>query len=422
MNLLDNARMTGKAAERSPPDTLQHFASSGAVVDALRPTEPVYCLYPGLFADAARRFLDGFPGRVMYAVKANPDPNVLRILHGAGIRHFDTASLAEIELVKGLFPDAECHFMAPSKLVGAAEAAFDRFGVRHFVADCRSELDRLLAFADGETAIHIRMKAFDPESVYELSSKFGADESLAAELLARVAESGCRPGLAFNVGSLCRHPDAYRRAIAAAGRVLADSNVRIRYLDVGGGFPAAYPGLAVRPLPEFFAAIREAAAALDLPGGCTLMCEPGRALVAAGQSVIVQVILVKDDLVFLNDGIYGSFQEIQISNHLVTYPLRVMRPGGRPADALRACSISGPTCDTLDILPGKLDLPEDIAVGDWIEFGSVGAYSNAMTTRFNGFEPRQWVTIDGQGALPPLPDARSGLHTPGLSISSPHGI
>ena len=384
---------------------LERFVSSEAVVGALRPAEPVYCLYPDLLAGAARGFLDGFPGRVMYAVKANSDPNVLRFLHGAGIRHFDTASLAEIDLVKGLFPDAECHFMAPSKLVGAAETAFRDFGVRHFVADHPTELDRLLAFADDDTAIHIRMKAFDPESVYELSSKFGAGEELAAELLARVAASGCRPGLAFNVGSLCRHPDAYRRALAAAGRVLAASGVSIRTLDVGGGFPAVYPGLAVRPLAEFFAAIREAAAALDLPAGCELLCEPGRALVAAGQSVIVQVILVKDDLMFLNDGIYGSFQEIQISRNLVTYPSRVIRPGGKPSAVSRAFSVSGPTCDTLDILPGTTDLPEDIAVGDWIEFGSVGAYSNAMTTRFNGFEPRRWVVIDGPEASPPVRSA-----------------
>jgi ornithine decarboxylase len=400
---IHGATMTAGVADVPGLAVLQHFASSEAAVGVLRPAEPVYCLYPTLLAGAARQFLDGFPGRVMYAVKANPDPNVLRVLHGAGIRHFDTASLAEIELVKRLFPQAECHFMAPSKLVGAAEAAFRDFGVRHFVADHPSELDRLLAIADAETAIHIRMKAFDPESVYELSSKFGADERLSAQMLARVAASGCRPGLAFNVGSLCRHPDAYRRALAAAGRVLDESKVHIRYLDVGGGFPAAYPGLAVRPLPEFFAAIREAAGTLALPADCELMCEPGRALVAAGQSVIVQVILVKDDLVFLNDGIYGSFQEIQVSKNLVTYPLRVIRPGGQPSAALRQFSVSGPTCDTLDVLPGTVDLPQDIAVGDWIEFGSVGAYSNAMATRFNGFEPRRWVVVDGAAALPPGP-------------------
>jgi ornithine decarboxylase len=394
-----------KAAARSGTDTaggLRHFTSGEAAVRALEPVEPVYCLYPGLLADAARQFLEGFPGRVMYAVKANSDANVLRFLYAAGVRNFDTASLGEIELVKGLFPDAECHFMAPSKLVGAAESAFRDFGVRHFVADCHSELDRLLAFADDSTAIHIRMKAFDPESVYELSSKFGAGEELAAELLARVGASGCLPGLAFNVGSLCRHPDAYRRALAAAGKVIAASNVAIRYLDVGGGFPSAYPGLTPRPMTEFFSAIREGAAALDLPKDCELVCEPGRALVAAGQSVIVQVILVKDDLVFLNDGIYGSFQEIQISKHLVTYPSRVFRKGGQASSVSRSFSISGPTCDSLDILPGPLDLPEDISVGDWIEFGSVGAYSNAMATRFNGFEPREWVVVDGPGALPPL--------------------
>lgn len=393
--------MHGTELSAFPQDDLRRFRSSVAVVDALRPAEPVYCLYPALLERGAREFLDGFPGRVLYAVKANPDPNVLRGLYAAGIRHFDAASLPEIALVKRLFPDAACYFMAPSKLTGAAATAFREFGVRHFVCDHSSELDRLLAIADAGTAILVRMKAFDPESVYELSSKFGADGDLAAMLLARVAEAGCLPGLAFNVGSLCRHPDAYRRAVAAAGKVIAASGVRLRYLDVGGGFPAAYPNLPVPPMSGFFTAIRQAVDMLGLPADCELMSEPGRALVAAGQSLIVQVILIKDDLVFLNDGIYGSLQEPLLSKNLVTYPCRLIRAGGEVTGTPRPYRLAGPTCDTLDVLPGPFDLPDGLREGDWIEIGSIGAYSNAMATRFNGFAPDTWVEIDGPDSMPP---------------------
>ena len=384
-----------------PNDTLEVYASAEAMVTARRPTRPVYCLYPRLTRDMARCFLAGFPGHVLFAVKANPEPRMLQELHGAGVRHFDTASLEEIALVRNLLPDAQCYFMAPSKLVGAAEAAYRDYGLRHFVADHESEVARLLAVTGPEATIHIRMKAHSEESIYELSSKFGAEDAEAEGLLRQVAEAGRRPGLAFNVGSMCLHPDAYRRAIAAAAKVAADSGVEIASLDVGGGFPSPYPGLDVPPPADFFAAIGEAAKQADLPADCTLMCEPGRALVAEGQSLVVQVILVKGDQVFLNDGIYGSLSEPGLSNRLVSFPVAAIRPDGGFADELRDFTVFGPTCDTLDVLPVQFPLPADIRVGDWIEVGQLGAYSNAMRTRFNGFHPDDWVRIDGDEACPP---------------------
>ena len=128
-----------------PNVELESFGSAEALVKARRPTRPVYCLYPRLMRSMGRRFLEGFPGDVLFAVKANPEPRVLQELHGAGVRHFDTASLEEIALVCTLLPDATCYFMAPSKLVGAAEAAYRDYGLRHFVADHESEVARLLA-------------------------------------------------------------------------------------------------------------------------------------------------------------------------------------------------------------------------------------------------------------------------------------
>jgi ornithine decarboxylase len=205
------------AIER-PNVELESFASAEDLVSARRATRPVFCIYPRLTRDMARRFLDGFPGDVLFAVKANPEPRVLQELHGAGVRHFDTASLEEIALVRSLLPDATCYFMAPSKLVGAAEAAYRDYGLRHFVADHESEVARLLSATGPDARIHVRMKAHSEESIYELSSKFGAENGEVVKLLHQVAAAGRRPGLAFNVGSMCLHPDAYRRAIGAAAR------------------------------------------------------------------------------------------------------------------------------------------------------------------------------------------------------------
>src|SRR5471032_1829613 len=126
-------------------DSLPHFTSPLKAIESLKPGEPLYLVHPEKFAAAAKQFLDGFPGDTLYAVKANPHPIALTHLWEAGIRHFDTASLGEIEIVKNLFPDAICHFMAPVRLPGQAKAAFEIHGVTDFVVDSETELDKLLA-------------------------------------------------------------------------------------------------------------------------------------------------------------------------------------------------------------------------------------------------------------------------------------
>lgn len=375
-------------------DGMVRFPDFETAVRALAPADAVYCLHPDGLRRAAQRFLQGFPGRVLFAVKANPHPEMVKGLYAAGIRHFDTASLREIALVSELCPGATCYYMAVARQAGAARAAYEQYGVRHFVADHISEVQRLLEFASPDTTIHIRMKAFDPSSVYELSSKFGAEETDATALLRHVAKAGCRVGLTFNVGSLCTHSSAYAKAIHRAARVVRDADVQIVSLDVGGGFPTPYPGVETQDIGAFFAAIDTAFSEADFPAGCVLMCEPGRALVAEGQSLITQVILVKDDMVFLNDGIYGALGEIKISSGLVSYPVKVIRDGPAPTGAARPWQISGPTCDTLDILPINVDLPGDIRAGDWVVFSLTGAYSNAMAMRFNGLYADRWVRIE----------------------------
>ncbi|MBV9992573.1 MAG: type III PLP-dependent enzyme [Alphaproteobacteria bacterium] len=378
---------------------LPRFAGIEEVVERLKPAEPVYVLHPGRFQQAARRFLDLFPGDTLYAVKANPAPQVLDQVYGGGIRHFDTASLPEIELIKGRFPDAHCHFMAPVRQVGVARAAFERFGVTDFVVDCDFELDKLLAEIKTPAKARIFVRIATPlgGAMLELSSKFGATTEDAAALLKRVAASGAQPCLTFHVGSQCLSPFSYAQAVEMARRTATMAGVEIRALDMGGGFPAPYPGNDVPPHHWYFDTIKEALATFG-PTHPPVLCEPGRALIAEGLSLIVQVVLRKGESLYLNDGVYGSFDELTLPGWTAHYAHKVfaLDKKGRALEVTgenKPFRAYGPTCDTLDVLPRPLMLPEGIAAGDFIVFEDMAAYSVALRTAFNGFFPDTWAVV-----------------------------
>lgn len=378
------------------------YADARAAVAALAPREPVYCLYPHVLERIARRFLDGFPGRVLYAVKANPDPRVLDVLYRAGVRFFDTASVPEMELVRGRFADAGCYFMAPVRLRGAAREAYERHGVRRFVVDHEDELANVLGEIPArDVTVFARLATHAAASTFDLSTKFGASPAQTVALLRAVAAAGAQPALAFNVGSLVLDPAAYTDALSLCREVLGQARVEVRELDLGGGFPSAYPGLRAARLEEFFTRIEAARSALPLPPEALLLGEPGRAMVTEGLSVITQVLLRKEGRLYLNDGVYGSLREPVMSQGLVRFPTRTYRAGGEHRGEPRPFHLFGPTCDSLDALPEPFALPADIRAGDWIEFGMLGAYSLAMRCRFNGFYPETMVEIAGPAALPP---------------------
>jgi len=375
------------------------FATIEKAIGALKPVEPVYCLFPQKFQIAAKRFLDGFPGDAMYAVKANPLPQVLDLVWAAGIRHFDTASLGEVELVKNRFPEAICHFMAPVRLAGHAKAAFEKYAVADYVVDCDAELDKLIAETGQpeKLRIFVRMVTQLGGALLELSSKFGTTPDEAARLLKRIKELGAQPCLTFHVGSQCLSSFSYGQAIEIARRAIDKSGVKIGALDIGGGFPAQYNNNDVPPYHWYFDTIKEALATLerdDLP----ILCEPGRALVAEGLSLITQVVLRKGDRLFINDGTYGSFDELTLPGWNADYPNRVFTVDAKNRalplpGALKPFRVYGPTCDTLDVLPRPQMLPETIGPGDFIVFDTMGAYSAAVRTTFNGFYPDHWVQI-----------------------------
>jgi len=378
------------------PTELPRFASIENAIETMKPGEPLYVLHPSKFSVAAKRFLDSFPGDTLYAIKANPHPHVLDLVYGSGIRHFDTASLPEVEIVKNRFPDAICHFMAPVRAAGAAKIAFAKYGVTDYVVDCDYELEKLLGETGDAKKLRIFVRISTPlgGALLELSSKFGTTPEDAARLLKRVAESGAAPGITFHVGSQCLSPFSYAQAIEMARRTADIAGVQLAALDVGGGFPGPYNNNDVPPYHWYFDTIREALATFGKT--IPVICEPGRALIAEGMSLVTQVILRKDKSLYMNDGVYGSFDELTLPGWTGDYVHRVFsldakgKISEKPAGH-EAFRVYGPTCDSLDVLPRPLALPDNIAPGDFIVFESVGAYSVAVRTNFNGFFPDNWV-------------------------------
>ncbi len=393
------------AATRSADPARPRFRSVARLIEEMKPVEPVYALYPKRISRAVRRFMSGFGGRTLYAVKANPAPAMLDLIYKAGLRDFDTASLQEVKLVAERFKDATCHFMTPIRLPGAAGEAYRKYGVRSFVVDDPRELKRIVeetgivsAAERRKTRIFVRLSTPVEGAFLELSSKFGVDADEGAELLKAVAAEGFTPALTFHVGSLCIRPVAYAQALEYCRAAIDMSGVEVGALDVGGGFPAAYPGVPAPPLEDFFFAVAQARKALKLPKSAEMLCEPGRALCADGMSVVTQVIRRRGDRIYLNDGVYGSFDEMTLPDWNIDYPRRVfMRTGAGKAVEVggprRPYRVYGPTCDTLDKMPRPILLPHTIGDGDWIEFGMIGAYSAALRTRFNGFFPDRFAEV-----------------------------
>ena len=373
---------------------LERFRSPADMVAKMRPGEPVYCVDHAALVAAAREFVSLFPGRVLYAVKCNPLPLVLDALHEGGIRHFDTASIAEIEQVGRRYPDCTSYFMHPIKAPEAIERSFAEFGVRHFVVDQPGELDKMattLGDRRRETVAVVRLATPSKGAKFNLSAKFGAPPERAVALLREVVRQGFQPGLCFHVGSQCIDPAAWTVALDLTRQVLADAQVPIRCLDVGGGFPAAYADETPPPLEDFMAAIRTGVEALKLPSDCILMCEPGRALVAGATSLVVRIELATDDAVHINDGIYGSLIAATIG---IRWPVSLLRPDRPVANATRPFRVFGPTCDNLDTLPFAFELPTDVRTGDYVRIDRLGAYSAALRTGFNGFLPSRFVLVD----------------------------
>ncbi len=369
------------------------WSSVEAFAASEQPDEPVFFLSPAAVTAGARRFLDGFPGFVTYAVKANPEPAVLLGLIAAGVRGFDVASPAEIAMLRRLCPEAALHYHNPIK--SREELRFAReHGVRTYSVDSRAELAKLIEVLPAEgTELSIRFRMPVKGGAYDFGTKFGATEGDAATLAAEAAAAGFTVSLTFHPGTQCKTTEAYVSYIEAAGRIAKAARVRPARLNVGGGFPGG-KAEGAPALEVYFAAIEAAAEATfgeERPG---LACEPGRGMIAGAMALLTRVKLVREDgAVFLNDGVYGGLAEAPLIG--VVPQTRLCRTDGSAMEGEGpARVVFGPTCDSMDRLPGETVFPKEIAEGDFVIFEGLGAYGAATATRFNGFGPRRVELVE----------------------------
>lgn len=372
------------------------YPDAAAVVRDLAPDEPVILNRPHAAARAARFFVEKFPGKSLYAVKANPSPELLKILFDNGITHFDVASIAEVRLARATVPDAELCFMHPVKTPRAIAEAYHQHGVKTFSLDCVEELEKIVDACRDEAGnaatdlrLLVRLRVSSEYSELSLASKFGADMGDASQLLTVTRQHCDWLGICFHVGSQAMSPFAYVQALDRVRAIIADASVVIDMIDVGGGFPSVYPGMEPPPLEDYFKIIHQHFYALPIAYNAELWCEPGRALCAEYSSMIVRVEKRRGDELYINDGAYGALYDAAHVDW--RFPVRALEDDLR--DPAEDFSFFGPTCDDADFMQGPFPLPGDIAAGDFIEIGMLGAYGAAMKTGFNGFGDAEQVLV-----------------------------
>jgi len=367
---------------------LHIYPDASAVVRALAPDEPVILNRPHAAARAARFFVEKFPGKSLYAVKANPSPDLVQVLWDNGITHFDVASIGEVRMVRSVLPKAVLCFMHPVKTRSAIREAYREHGVRTFSLDTLEELQKIVEATtadDGTPAadlyLCVRLRVSSEFAELSLASKFGVDLADAAPLLQATRQHCDALGICFHVGSQAMTPFAYIQALERVRVAIAEAAVTVDIVDVGGGFPSAYPGMEPPPLEDYFATIKRHFEMLPIAYNAELWCEPGRALSAEYSSMIVKVEKRRGNELYINDGAYGALFD---AAH-VDWRFPVTALEDDLTQATEEFAFYGPTCDDADYMKGPFLLPADIQSGDYIEIGMLGAYGSAMKTGFNGF-------------------------------------
>ena len=374
--------------------------ASGAEIAKQRPVQPVTLLRPHAARRAARFFVEKFPGRSLYAVKANPSPDLLRVLWDSGITHYDVASIGEVRLVAETLREAVLCFMHPVKAEEAIAEAYFKHGVRTFSLDTLDELEKILRATDNATDLNllVRLRVSSEHAKLSLAAKFGADPHEVKPLLFAARQAADALGICFHVGSQAMSPTAYGAAMARVRAAIVEASVTVDIIDVGGGFPSWYPGMEPPPLENYFDVIHRLFEDLPISYSAELWCEPGRALCAEYASLLVRVEKRRGAELYINDGAYGAlFDAAHIGWRFPVELIREKPSNARPM----GFSFYGPTCDDLDHMAGPFALPGDTQAGDYIEIGMLGAYGCAMRTGFNGFgsEVREIVDDEPMASL-----------------------
>ena len=370
---------------------VKHHNALG-LASALKPVQPVTLIRPHAAQRAARFFVEKFPGLSIYAVKANPSPDLITLQWDSGITHFDVASIAEVRLVAGLLPQATLCFMHPVKAEEAIREAYHTHGVRTFSLDTIEELEKIERATGNATdlTLCVRLRVSSEHSKLSLASKFGADPFEVKELLIAARQTADALGICFHVGSQAMTPAAYSEAMERVRAAIVSAAVTVDVVDVGGGFPSSYPGMEPPPLEVFFDVIHRAFESLPVSYSSELWCEPGRALCAEYSSLLVRVEKRRGDELYINDGAYGAlFDAAHIGWRFPVELLRVTPSRARN----HPFSFYGPTCDDMDHMAGPFYLPADVDTGDYIEIGMLGAYGCAMRTGFNGFGSVETIEV-----------------------------
>ena len=374
---------------------MQKFKTVDEIVSQLKPERPIYCIRKNSIQIASRTFQNKFPGTILYAVKTNPHPEVLKTIIQSGINNFDVASIKEIEDIRKISPKAKCSFMHTVKSRESIKEAYFKFGVKTFSLDTKDELIKIIESTDQakDLELFVRVSVSNEHAEIDLSKKFGALTSEASGLLRLTKQYAKKIGLSFHVGSQCMHPISYAKGITEIGNVIKRTKIIPHYINVGGGFPTIYPDLIPQPLDNYFEEIKKGLKNLKLDRLPKIICEPGRALVAESGSTIVRVNLRKKQKLHINDGTYGTLFDAGVPN--IVYPSRLIRNGRIISKKLTSFDFYGPTCDSMDYMKGPFILPKNIKENDYIELGQLGAYGLTFRTKFNGFYSNEIYEVRG---------------------------
>jgi len=363
---------------------MQKFKTVDELVNQLKPNEPVYCIRKKSIQLASKYFKNKFPGDVLYAVKTNPNPFVLKTIFESGIDNFDVASINEIKTIKNISKSAKCSFMHTVKSRENIKESYFKYGVKVFSLDSKDELIKIIESTNQakDLELFVRVSVSNEHAEIDLSKKFGATQSEAAALFRLTKQYAKKIGLSFHVGSQCMHPISYSKGIAEIGNIIKRTKIVPDYINVGGGFPTIYPDLIPQSIENYFQEIENSLANLKLDKLPKIICEPGRAIVAESGSTIVRVNLRKKQKLYINDGTYGTLFDAGFPN--IVYPSKMITNGRTVSKKLTAFDFYGPTCDSMDYMKGPFILPNNIKENDYIELGQLGAYGLTFRTDFNG--------------------------------------
>ena len=373
---------------------MQKFKTVDQLVNQLKPEKPVYCIRKKSIHAASKTFQNKFPGKILYAVKTNPHPEVLKTIIESGIENFDVASIQEIKDIRAIKQNAKCSYMHTVKSRESIKKAYFDYNVKTFSLDTKDELIKILESTNQakDLELFVRVAVSNEHAEIDLSKKFGALGSEASALLRLTKQYAKKIGLSFHVGSQCMHPISYAKGITEIGNIIKKTKILPNYINIGGGFPAIYPDLIPQSLDNYFEEIKKSLENLKLEKLPEIICEPGRAIVAESGSTIVRVNLRKKQKLYINDGTYGTLFDAGTPN--IVFPARLIKNGKLVSKKLTAFDFYGPTCDSMDYMKGPFLLPNNIKENDYIELGQLGAYGLTFRTQFNGYYSNEIYEVE----------------------------